>query len=62
LVKEGVSGFVTRGQDVEDFARAIRVLATDAQLRARMGAEARQSVTERSWPNAFQSFWATTAT
>jgi hypothetical protein len=32
-----------------------------AELRARMGERARQSVQDRSWPNAFRKFWSTTS-
>ncbi len=61
LVEKGVNGFVTKAHDAKDFARAIKTLATDAELRARMSAAARESVINRSWPNAFQKFWAATA-
>jgi glycosyltransferase involved in cell wall biosynthesis len=52
---------VTGAHDAVEFARAIEKVATDTALRQRMGAHARESVVHRSWPNAFQKFWATTA-
>ena len=61
LVEDGVNGFITKARDVESFAAAIRTLACDAQLRARMGERARQSVRDRSWPNAFRKFWSMTS-
>ncbi|MFZ1219429.1 MAG: glycosyltransferase [Chthoniobacterales bacterium] len=60
LVDDGVSGFVTKAHDANDFARAISRLAGDAKLRARMGDKARQSVIDRSWPGAFCKFWQAT--
>jgi glycosyltransferase involved in cell wall biosynthesis len=61
LVEDGVSGFVTKALDAAEFAGAIEKIATDAPLRARMAQAARESVAHRSWPNAFQRFWAATA-
>ncbi len=61
LVEHGVSGLVTKAHDAAEFARAIEQLVTDTALRQRMSAHARESVEHRSWPNAFQKFWATTA-
>ncbi len=61
LVEHGVTGLVTKARDVPDFARAIRTLAEDGGKRREMGRKARESVLNRSWPNAFRSFWAATA-
>ncbi|MEP6937842.1 MAG: glycosyltransferase, partial [Chthoniobacterales bacterium] len=61
LVSDGVNGVITKAHDAEDFARAIRLLVDDPTLRQRMGSNARESVVNRSWPNAFRAFWATTA-
>jgi glycosyltransferase involved in cell wall biosynthesis len=61
LVEDGVNGLITKARDVESFAAAIRTLACDAELRARMGERARQSVQDRSWPNAFRKFWSVTS-
>jgi len=60
LVEDKASGLITKSHDVEDFARAIRVLVTDPVLRERMGKSARNSVVDRSWPSAFGRFWAST--
>jgi glycosyltransferase involved in cell wall biosynthesis len=60
LVEDNSNGLITKSHDVGDFARAIRALATNPALRERMGKSARNSVIDRSWPNAFGKFWATT--
>jgi glycosyltransferase involved in cell wall biosynthesis len=61
LVETGVDGFVTKALDADDFARALRRLAEDGKLRSEMAVRSREKVTNRSWPNAFQKFWAATA-
>jgi glycosyltransferase involved in cell wall biosynthesis len=61
LVEQGVTGIVTKARDVEALAEAIRSLANDGETRRRMGRKARESVLNRSWPNAFRAFWAATA-
>jgi glycosyltransferase involved in cell wall biosynthesis len=60
LVEENGNGLITKSHDVEDFARAIRVLVTNSALRKQMSRSARTSVTDRSWPSAFRRFWAAT--
>ena len=60
LVSDGVNGIITKGRDVVDFTAAIRRLVKDPELRHRMGAAARESVIDRSWPRAFQKFWQAT--
>jgi glycosyltransferase involved in cell wall biosynthesis len=60
LVENNDNGLITKSHDVEDFARAIRVLVTDSALREKMSNSARNSVTDRSWPSAFRRFWAAT--
>ena len=60
LVEDGINGLVTKAHEVDDVARAITLLVSDPKLRARMGEKARQSVLDRSWPDAFQKFWHTT--
>jgi glycosyltransferase involved in cell wall biosynthesis len=60
LVDDKTNGLVTKSHDVEDFTRAIRALIVDPILRERMGDCARQSVIDRSWPNAFRKFWSMT--
>ena len=54
------NGIVTKSLDVDDFTRAIRELVTNAELRQAMGSKARESVVNRTWPEAFQKFWALT--
>ena len=61
LVEHGVTGLVTKARDVTDFAGAIQALAADVERRREMGRKARESVLNRSWPNAFRTFWAATA-
>ena len=60
LVEDRTNGLITRSRDVDDFTQAISSLVTDATLRQRMGAAARKSVIDRSWPNAFCKFWTAT--
>jgi glycosyltransferase involved in cell wall biosynthesis/predicted metal-dependent phosphoesterase TrpH len=62
LVQDRRNGFITRSRDVNDFTQAIRSLVTDPALRRQMGDAARESVIDRSWPNAFRKFWAVTDT
>ncbi|MBV8481353.1 MAG: glycosyltransferase family 1 protein, partial [Verrucomicrobia bacterium] len=57
LITDGVEGFITRSLDVDDFAEAVRRLATDSELRRQMGDHARQRVQDRNWSNAFRQFW-----
>jgi len=57
LVEDGVDGFITRANDAEDLARAIRRLADDATLRARLGEAARGRVGDRDWAEAAERFW-----
>jgi glycosyltransferase involved in cell wall biosynthesis len=61
LVKHGADGLVTHAHNAEDFADAIRSLVCNAEVRGRMAIAARESVVGRSWPAAFQTFWAATA-
>jgi glycosyltransferase involved in cell wall biosynthesis len=60
LVEANVNGLVTKSHDVEDLARAIRVLVKDKRKRNQMSQQARQAVIDRSWPGAFRKFWAAT--
>jgi glycosyltransferase involved in cell wall biosynthesis len=57
LVNDGVDGFITKALDVGDFARVLRLLCKDPELRATMGREARNRVENRNWNNAFRQFW-----
>lgn len=58
LVQHGRDGFVTRALDATELAEAIRRLADDPALRARMGSAARARVETRDWSEAFEKFWA----
>ena len=60
LVENKANGLITKSHDVEDFACALRALATDSALRERMGKSARNSIIDLSWPSAFGKFWAMT--
>jgi len=60
LVENDCNGLITKSHDVEDLTRAIRELATNPERRKRMGDLARESVIDRTWPNAFRRFWAAT--
>ena len=60
LVADRTNGLITKSHDIEDFMRAIRSLVSDPALRKRMANSARDSVTDRSWPSAFNKFWAAT--
>ena len=60
LVEDGVNGLITKAHDVESFVQGIRKLVENPLLRTEMGRRARQGVIDRSWPSAFQKFWAAT--
>src|SRR6184192_1158843 len=60
LVEDRTNGLITRSRDVNDFTQAIRELVADPDRRKRMGNLARESVIDRTWPNAFRKFWAAT--
>jgi glycosyltransferase involved in cell wall biosynthesis len=60
LVTENENGLITKSHDAEDLARAIRQLVVDPASRQAMGCRARESVADRTWPAAFQKFWALT--
>jgi glycosyltransferase involved in cell wall biosynthesis len=60
LVREGWNGLITPAQDVEQFVTAITRLIHDNNLRKTMAENARKSVLERNWPDAFRTFWAAT--
>ncbi|MGC1323101.1 MAG: glycosyltransferase [Candidatus Udaeobacter sp.] len=60
LVENHTNGLITKSHNVEDLTRAIRALVADRALREGMANSARDSVTDRSWPRAFEKFWATT--
>ncbi|HEX4083682.1 MAG TPA: glycosyltransferase [Chthoniobacteraceae bacterium] len=59
LVKNGVTGYVTRSLDVEDFTAATERLVADPGLRQTMHANALAAVQDRDWSEAFARFWST---
>ncbi|MGA3170272.1 MAG: glycosyltransferase [Chthoniobacteraceae bacterium] len=58
LVKNGVTGYVTRSLDVEDFTTATERLVADPALRETMRTNALAAVRDRDWSEAFERFWA----
>src|SRR5262249_16141554 len=60
LVENERNGLITKSLDLEDFTRAIRELVVDCDRRKQMGDHGRESVINRTWPNAFRKFWAAT--
>lgn len=50
LVAPGITGWIARPNDPEDFAARVETLLRDPGLRARMGAAARTAAQERDWP------------
>jgi glycosyltransferase involved in cell wall biosynthesis len=57
LVKNGITGYVTRSHDIEDFTTATARLLSDPALRESMRANARAAVENRDWSEAFAKFW-----
>ena len=57
LVVHGVTGFVTRALDAEDFRKHVELLTSDAALRASMRTAAHAAVQDRDWAEAGQRFW-----
>lgn len=60
LVRDGCNGFITKAHDADAFVTAITRLVRDKEMRGQMGQNARESVLERSWPDAFRQFWSAT--
>ena len=58
LVTHGVTGFITRALDADDFAHHTARLLADASLRHAMGIEAHRAVQDRDWADAARKFWA----
>jgi glycosyltransferase involved in cell wall biosynthesis len=61
LVVDGYNGFITKARDIGGVVTAIMRLIDDKEMRRLMGENARHSVLERNWPDAFRKFWRTTA-
>ncbi len=59
LIEHGVSGYVTRALDVEDFASHVATIASDSKLRQSMSAAGRRSISDRDWADAGRRFWST---
>jgi glycosyltransferase involved in cell wall biosynthesis len=57
LVKNGITGYVTRSHDIEDFTTATERLVADPVLRETMKVNARAAVQDRDWSEAFAKFW-----
>lgn len=57
VIVEGRTGLVARAGDVEDFAAALRRLVSDRELRQEMGYQGRLHAEQRTWENAFRTFW-----
>jgi glycosyltransferase involved in cell wall biosynthesis len=49
IVRDGVNGFVVPARDVDALAARMNALLADAELRARMGAAARETAASRTW-------------
>jgi glycosyltransferase involved in cell wall biosynthesis/predicted metal-dependent phosphoesterase TrpH len=58
LIRDGVTGFITKSLDVEDFTAAVRRIVDDEKLLATMRVNARKAVQDRDWSEAFKKFWA----
>lgn len=58
LVEHGVSGWITRGLDLEDLTNAAERILRDPELHAKLSAGGRAAVERRGWDGAFQRFWA----
>lgn len=58
LIEDGVDGYVTRANDIDEFADRIRQLCADEAARRAMGVAARRKVETRDWQEAFERFWA----
>jgi glycosyltransferase involved in cell wall biosynthesis len=57
VIKDGVTGIVARGNDVESFHEALYRLVSDKRLRQRMGVAARRRAETKSWEEALRLFW-----
>jgi len=61
LVEEGVTGFITRGNDARDLARGAALVASDAKLREQMRVACVKAVATRDWHEAARRFWQATS-
>jgi glycosyltransferase involved in cell wall biosynthesis/predicted metal-dependent phosphoesterase TrpH len=58
LIDDGLDGYVTKANDVEEFADRVRRLCENTADREKMGAAGRKKVESRDWQEAFERFWA----
>ena len=56
LILHGITGYITRALDAEDFAQHVAKLAGDAALRQAMSIEAHRTVQDRDWSEAARQF------
>jgi len=57
LIIHGVTGFVTRAHDPEDFTVHVTRLVNDVALRSAMSTAAHRGVQSRDWDEAGRRFW-----
>jgi glycosyltransferase involved in cell wall biosynthesis len=60
LVLPEINGFVAKAHDTDEFVTAITRLVRDNTMQKTMAENARKSVLQRNWPDAFRKFWAAT--
>lgn len=58
LIENGVDGWIVKGLDAAELARAIVSLAENPELRGQMALRSRSRVENRDWDGAFARFWA----
>ena len=58
MIQNGVTGFITKGLNVEDFTAAVSRIIDDPKLLVAMRVNARKAVEGRDWSEAFKKFWA----
>ncbi|MDB6149889.1 MAG: rfaG [Chthoniobacter sp.] len=58
LIVEGVTGYITRSLDVEDFTAKVAQIVNDPARRQAMSIEAHRAVQGRDWAEAARRFWA----
>ncbi len=57
VIVDGKTGIVTKAKNVDSFTEALLRLVDDEDLRESMGYEGRLHTENKSWENAFQTFW-----
>ena len=61
LIEHGVTGYITRALQVDDFAQHVGRIANDPDLRRNMSLAACRAVQDRDWAEAGRNFWASSA-